>query len=425
MAAILVGLNVASYTQRQKAPESEMFPNRSTFNSGPTGVQALYSLLSETGRKVVRWQEPPDSLEIKRQKAPATFVVIGPLRRDFTEAEYASLFRWVSGGGRLVVIDRDPPSELVKTTVNWKLTLKPQVRPELYSVDPSNVKAMIGDTPVAKPAQPSLFAYGVNAVQTSKFASTIDIEPQPEVGPQKVQTADVEENSVLAVRAPVAHLISNSKNILVDIPYGVGRIVILSDPYVVANGGISLVDNAQLAVNIVSNGDGPIAFDEYHQGYGGNKNRLFEFFDGTPVVAIFFQCLLIVGFVFFSRSRRFGRAIPANEPDRLSKLEYVEAMAALQQRARTFDLAIENIYRSFRRQAARLLTVDNSTISRIQFATLIAERANADASEVDELMFKCEEIIAGEPTNKRQVLELVTSIRNLERSLGSRRLASK
>ncbi len=85
------------------------------------------------------------------------------------------------------------------------------------------------------------------------------------------------------VEAPVTHLTSNARNILVDAPFGSGRIVILSDPYVVSNGGISLVDNAQFAVNIVSNGTGIIAFDEYHHGYGGNTNRLFEFFAGTPV----------------------------------------------------------------------------------------------------------------------------------------------
>ncbi len=61
MLAILAGLNAASYTQRQKEPETEMFPNRSTYSSGPTGTQALYSLLSETGRKVERWQEPADA----------------------------------------------------------------------------------------------------------------------------------------------------------------------------------------------------------------------------------------------------------------------------------------------------------------------------------------------------------------------------
>ncbi len=460
MAAILVGLNAASYTQRQKDPESEVSPNRSTFNAGPTGTQAFYTLLSETGRKVVRWQEPADALEIKRKSAPGTFVVIGPMRRDFKDAEYASLLRWVSAGGRLVIIDREPPGELAKTTAKWKVSVVPEQNMKQYRTDPSDQRQMIADTPAAKPGQPSLFSFGVNAVQTSQFASAIDFErdvtsrkvlvtttaPPPPVSVRKTgrvapvatptpvpaedpDTSEDEyyedEASPPSLLAPVAHLSSKGKVILADVAYGNGRIVFLSDPYVVSNGGVTLVDNAQLAINIVSNGDGLIAFDEYHHGYGGNNNRLLEFFAGTPVVAIFFQCLLIVGLVFLSRSRRFGRALPNDEPDRLSKLEYVAAMAELQQRTRSYDLAIENIYRDFRRRAARLLGVDNMSVWRQQFAVLIAERAKADRNDVDDLMFKCEEIIAGEPTNKRETLELVTRIRKLEQALGLRRRASK
>jgi hypothetical protein len=33
-------------------------------------------------------------------------------------------------------------------------------------------------------------------------------------------------------------------------------------------------------------------------------------------------------------------------------------------------------------------------------------------------MFKCEEIIRGEPTNKREVVELAESLRSIEQKLG-------
>src|SRR3712207_8309656 len=54
------------------------------------------------------------------------------------------------------------------------------------------------------------------------------------------------------------------------------------------------VDNAQLAVNLVAS-DGLIAFDEYHQGYGTNKNQFLAYFAGTPVVPIALQLGLLVG----------------------------------------------------------------------------------------------------------------------------------
>ena len=50
LVAVLVGLNAATYTQKEKTPDSESSPRRSTFNSGATGLQAFYTLLNETGR---------------------------------------------------------------------------------------------------------------------------------------------------------------------------------------------------------------------------------------------------------------------------------------------------------------------------------------------------------------------------------------
>jgi hypothetical protein len=222
---------------------------------------------------------------------------------------------------------------------------------------------------------------------------------------------------------PVVHFGSGKLALLVEAPYGNGRIVFLSDSYIVSNGGIGLVDNAQLAINILSAGDGLIAFDEYHQGYGANNNRLLQFFEGTPVVAIFVQGLILVGFIFFSQSRRFARALPEYVPDRLSKLEYVSAMAELQQRTRAFDLAIENIYTDFRRRVARFLGIDNYKTSRNEIAKLIAERTKSDVHDVEDTLFKCEDIVHGEPTNKTEVLRLTVKLRELEEKLGMTRSA--
>ena len=225
--------------------------------------------------------------------------------------------------------------------------------------------------------------------------------------------------------APVVHFVAGDKDLLVEAPYGEGKIVYLSDPYIVSNAGISLVDNAQLAINMVASKDEMVAFDEYHQGYGANNNSFFKFFEGTPVVAIFFQALVLVGLVFYSQSRRFARPVPEPEPDRLSKLEYVSAMAELQQRSRAYDLAIENIYTDFRRRAARLLGADNFLTKYDELARMIAERTGLDARNVSETLFKCEDIIRGEPTGKREVVELISAVRSLEQKLGLTRAKRK
>jgi len=115
---------------------------------------------------------------------------------------------------------------------------------------------------------------------------------------------------------PVVHIAGHNRNLLVDVPYGSGRVIYLSDPYITSNGGLNIVDNAQLALNILAAGSGSVAFDEYHQGYGANANRVLQFFEGTPVIAIFGQSVLLIALLFFSQSRRFARPVPEREPDR-------------------------------------------------------------------------------------------------------------
>ncbi|MEQ1646207.1 MAG: hypothetical protein ABL959_22335, partial [Pyrinomonadaceae bacterium] len=143
-----------------------------------------------------------------------------------------------------------------------------------------------------------------------------------------------------------------------------------------------------------------------------------QFFAGTPVVAIFVQAVVLIGFIFYSQSRRFARPVPEAEPDRLSKLEYVAAMAELQSRTRAYDLAIENIYNEFRRRAARLFGLEILQATSRELAIRIAERVGLDRNQTETTLFKCEEIIRGEPTNKKQVVTLTGELREIERKLG-------
>jgi hypothetical protein len=472
---LLAGLNAATYVQKEKAADTEFAPNRSTYNSGSTGSQAFYTLLSETGRNVMRWQTSIETLRSDKNR-PAVFVMIGPLRRALSDEEKTSLMGWVSEGGTLLIIDRDPAEDLMVTTAPWKLSMAPNVNPDLYVVDASDQKQMTADRAAQKPIQPSFLSQSVNAVQASRFASSIKVErtgqgyvrktdrgdigisasptpspydfssggqlpPPPPVAKrldEGVQTAEGEGagdeqpgqaidllEEAPAFEAPVVHVGSIGQNLLVEAPFSNGRVIILSDPFIVSNNGINLVDNAQLGINLVTSRSGLIAFDEYHHGYGANNNRFFQYFEGTPVIAIFLQCGLVVALIFLSQSRRFARPIPEAEPSRLSKLEYVSAMAELQQRTRAYDLAIENIYSDFRRRVAAWVGLDNTTSSRKEIAQRIAERVRGDASEIESLMFRCEDIIHGEPVGKKDTVSIIESLRDLESKLGLKRAARK
>jgi hypothetical protein len=207
--------------------------------------------------------------------------------------------------------------------------------------------------------------------------------------------------------------------LLVDYAYGSGRIVVLSDPYIVTNTGIRLNDNLQLAINTLAAGQGLIAFDEYHQGRGITQNAFASYFAGTPVLALAAQIVLVILLVLWTNARRFGRPLPLPYVDRRSSLEFVASMAELQERSRAFDLAIENIYTRTRRVLARYAGIDYNS-SRSEIATRIAERSNIDGQKLETLMRECEEAINGAPISWRQSLDLVRRLREVERDLGLR-----
>ena len=333
---LLIGLNAASFSQKEKEADNEIFPNRSTYNTGATGTRAFYDLLSETGRKVTRWQEPPSKLSAYNQNTPSVFVIIGQTRREIDDADAQQILDWTASGGTLVLIDREPAKDLITTTANWKLSLVYPSESLSYEIDPANPNQMTDKTPAAKSAQPSIFTSKINAVQPSRFAATVNFEryadakaniaefnahpeliekdtgftvnpnsnsenkngqnngvyrltqPVPPPPPPKVSTEtqageseDKESPASLSQIAPVVHLSNGEKNILVDVPFGSGRIIFLTDPFIVSNGGINLVDNAQIGINTVASKGGIIAFDEYHQGFGVNDNRLVSVFYGN------------------------------------------------------------------------------------------------------------------------------------------------
>lgn len=223
--------------------------------------------------------------------------------------------------------------------------------------------------------------------------------------------------------APVIHFADGRAGagaLLLDYAYGLGRIVVLSDPYVVSNAGIARADNLQLAVNVVAGPGGLIAFDEYHQGLGSTRNQTLAYFSGTPVLWMFAQGVVLVLAVVWTRARRFARPLPAPYVDRRSSLEFVSSMAELQQRARAYDLAVENVYGRTRRALARYAGL-GAAASAPEIAARVAARSGAeDAREVEALMRGCEDAAAGAPTPARRALALVAGLRELEGRLGIR-----
>ena len=437
---ILVAINSLTYVSEESPRDSEFEPNRSTYHAGPTGTRAFYDLLSESGHRVMRWRESPEQLLGQAGDQIGTFVIIGDTRVAIGEEEATNLLFWVKSGGRLVLIDRHVQNMLLPASDNWVVTTEFLTYPDLTSDPSDQTKMTEGITPL-HPAQPTLLTRDVDSVMTSRYYAAIRVtahaetkkpenNPTPgsygpvivepeENGEAGPETAGIPHAEAPGSPAPVVHLANGRYAVLVDYPHGAGRIVVLSDPYMVANGGINLQDNLQLALNLVSTPGRMIAFDEFHQGHGVTRNAFASYFAGTPVLAICGQIALLILVVLWTRGRRFGRPLPLPFVDRRSSLEFVASMAELQQRARAYDLAIENVYSRTRRVLARYAGMDYNS-PRAEIAKRVAARSTIDANQLETLMRQSEDAINGGGISERQSVHLVRRLREIERSLGLR-----
>ncbi|HEV7396919.1 MAG TPA: DUF4350 domain-containing protein [Pyrinomonadaceae bacterium] len=432
---ILVLLNGLGYAESTEQSESEMYPNRSTYNAGATGTKALYDLLTESGYKVTRWRESPSALFSEARQEVSTFVVVGRTILPFEEEEAKNILLWVKKGGCLVLIDRKPDIKLLPQTGDWRVSDDLIQYPG--DVDPGNQTDMTQGVPSVHPVQPTLLTAAVESVKPSRFASVIRYSYSPssddakkmKVLLSKDSTEEEPEGSDDALNkkaakdasppAPVTHLQDSRGALLIDYPHGAGRIIVLSDPFIIANGGIQLEDNVQLALNTIGGRSGLIAFDEFHQGRAIARNAFAAYFSGTPILAMAGQLVLVILVILWTQGRRFGRPLPLPNVDRRSSLEFVASMAELQQRARALDLALENIYSRTRRVLTRYAGVDYHS-SRMQIAERVAARSVLNESQLEAVMRDCENTINGAPISERQTIALAKKLRDIEAALGLR-----
>lgn len=459
---LLVLINAVSHVQEEEVRDLEMFANRSTYHAGPSGARALHDFLNESGYKVMRWREPLSQLMNTSKQPVSTLVIVGETRLPFEDEDFTILRAWVGRGGRLVMIDRTPDPRLMGNA-GWTIRAKEQRLPDI-DTNPGNVNQMTENVSELQPLQPTLLTNNIESVMPSRFASrlvfTVEatpgvtnsgttmvdpgaVAPSPSPTPEPTleedfwglpeETAtptpvpvadpddDYGEGDYSGIVAPVAHIGDADGAVVLDYNYGDGRVILVSDPYLISNGGLVLKDNLALAINVLGGprNTGLIAFDEYHQGRGITRNAFASYFAGTSVLPIAGQIVVLVLVVLWTNGRRFARPLPLTQVDRRSSLEFVASMAELQERSRAYDLAIENIYTRTRRVLARHAGVDYNS-SRSEIAQRIAERSTIDRDELEKLMRECEEAINGEPVNSRDTIDIVKRLRKLERDLGLR-----
>jgi len=423
--AVIVGMSAAGAIEFDRPVENEFEPNRSTYNSGQTGTRALYQLLEESGTPVSRWRSHYSSLFTEDQDS--ILVIIGPFLsgQKISEEEAIVLQSWISTGGRALIISRSPIEQFGDPAIRAKAPDRLPAKdatPEQY-IDEESDKLI---------AQPTELTRKVRGLAFSDFASrmsfhnsadgageTVKAEPPDDTGEEgegEEGEEGEEEDSAPTLYAPVIHLGDKDGAALADFTYGKGRVIFLSDPFVVANNGIAHGGNLTLAMNILHSMGAPerrILFDEFHHGYHSGGNPLVNYVRGTPAPWLLLQGLGLSLLIVYTYSRRFARPLPLPQVPRHSPLEFVGSMANLQQAAQARELALENIYPRFKAALCRRLGL-SSRASRDEIISG-ARRRRFHISEIElrQTLSDAEMTLAGEAIDDARLLTLVSRMRRI------------
>jgi len=370
----LVALNFFFFVDNPELEENEQTGSRSSYRATPYGTLAFYTLLQESGYPVTRLETPYTKLK-ERGDIGTLLIISPPLDAGFSKEEFDSLTEWVEAGNLLIIIDRD---------------IKVNFNAVVISTQPGNTQSVV------RPLQPTLYTRGVNNPAFSSYAKRVKVESQ-EV---------------------TYHLGDSLGAVLADSLAGDGRVVLLTDPFIVANNGIAEGDNVVLALNLlVDRKGGKIAFDEYHHGYGASTSEgMMSYFEGTPVPWMLWQVALIAALVVYSYGRRFARPLPLARERRTTNLEFVSSMANITRLARATDLAMKNVYSEFHKRLCRYSGLPTKTET-TRLATVAARRAKIDEGELRRLLMRCEEVAGGRPASDAELLQLVTRVREVESQL--------
>jgi len=423
--AVLIGLAAVEQLSGNRPPESEADPLRSGYNPGPTGTRAFYQLLEESGHQVARWRESYSALE--GQAKGATLVVVGPFqtRQDLPPDEAKALQSWVAAGGQALIVSRTPRAQFGDPAISAK------TQAVAWNVDPDRLVDEKSDVLIAQPTQ---LTRDIRGLAVSRLAARMTFLPPPaeaqkseadqERGGDQArgedQTSeddeDKEAEQKVRLKAPVVHLGDGDGAVLADFDYGLGRVIFLSDPFVIANGGIGRGANLRLALNLVEALGGRhrrLFFDEYHHGYRSGSNPLVNYFRGTPAPWLLGQGLLLASLILYSFGRRFARPLPLPQVDRHSPLEFVGSMANLQQVAQARDLAIENIYPRFKARLCRALGISGRARPEEIAAHLSRRHPNVPEAELRQVLSESERTLAGASLDDHRLIALVSAMRRI------------
>jgi hypothetical protein len=358
---LIVALAVKSADQQ----ESQI---PSSYSADSQGAKAAYLLLSEEGYKVDRWEQSPTLLP---EDASHTMLVLASPFSLPSKEEKAALQLYLARGGRVLVTGGAvslflPQADTVPESMDgpdWK-TIEPQLL-----------------TPLTRGGAIRM-APGSYWKQSSTHY--------------------------------LIHYADGDRPVVVSYNVGRGEVIWWAAATPMTNAGITAPGNLALLLNSIGDSkDTRILWDEYFHGY---RQSLGAYIGHSPLMFGLLQCLLLLGFVLLTFSRRSLPIHPAEEKSRLSPLEFVKTLGALYRRARATHAALEVPYTRFRTIVSRHLGL-NPDIAADALARALRIRLGYKDENLPGLLRRIEAVLRQQEPDENLVLSLAQELNRHMQSL--------
>lgn len=379
LGALLLIFVIASVYYSRRGEEEQQKGRPTTYSTGPKGTAALFRLTEREGLKAQRFEQ-----DFRRLPDTAGLVVVTePFQRRPTLEEESALAKWVENGGSLLYFLDEGVMIL-----GDKKDDEPNVEAELKTSNPA-------DVPVDREKSPLLRDVGVVHVDgLLRLKTTVSEKPV-----ELVRDAE----------GPYA----------VTWKHGKGTVVVALTSLAMDNSRLQQADNALLFLNVAGQKTSParstVLFDEYHQGFGeeGETRGLWEAI-GPVARGVVWYGLALFALLVYNSNRRLGTAKRLVIPTYRPSTEYIESMARLYRRAEAGDVALEILYRNFKRELTGRLELEPDARP-ADISSAAQRRLGWDPLALSGTLDRCEAAARGERIDQAEMMKIASQIEEYRR----------
>jgi hypothetical protein len=326
----------------------------STYRSEPDGARAVFLLAESWKLPVGRAQQSFDTID-EKQNLVLLAVDLSELdEKEEAEKSAKQIANFLDGGSLNPAKDKDEEDDAEKSYRNIRVSTKE--REQLLA----HIRG--GGTVIYAPwdahDNPLLTAADVHLWPADRSLGLRTLEPaQPTPFTAGVERVETHVNSYLDLPAGAVPLLQDSvlkEYVAGMVPYGQGRLIVIGAPELASNATLALADNAQFWRSTLHAAakTGPLAFDEFHHGFTGERS-IAEFAARYGVQFAIAQ--LILGVCLWAGAlRRFGRPRAPPEDVRVGATDALFATSRLYREGRHFAHAAAEIVKELGAELAAL-----------------------------------------------------------------------